>query len=337
MTIRLRQVQPFLAALVLGLLLCIGSVSAQQQSGANPTQNAVTEEQLFQELDKLSGRVTIPYKHAGILEQPQGRQYRGFREGALPWIGGVAIIGMILLLTAFYVYRGRIRLRHDEDSGRKILRFNAFERFTHWLTATSFILLALSGLNYIFGKRLIMPLVGPEAFATWSQWAKYTHNFMAWPFMLGLIAMFVLWIRDNIPDRYDAAWLKAGGGFIGDKEPDAARFNAGQKIVFWAVILGGLGLSVSGLTLLFPLALVDVNGMQIAQYIHAVIGVLLIAVIIAHIYIGSLGMEGAYSAMGSGEVDLSWARHHHRAWVEERQAKTASGKQVGRGSPSVAE
>ena len=302
--------------------------STASPSGSNPTAQSVREDQLLRELRKLEGRVTIPDGKAALLEQPQGRDWRGFHEGAMPWIAAIAIIGMLLALGAFYFSKGRIRLDHSEESGQKILRFNAFERFTHWLTAFSFIVLALSGLNYIFGKRLLMPLIGPDAFAALSQWAKYAHNYLAWPFMLGILFMMGVWIRDNIPNRVDVAWLKAGGGFLGDAHPSAGRFNAGQKVVFWIVMLFGIAMSVTGIIMLFPFSATDINGMQTTQVIHAVIGVLFTAAMLAHIYIGSLGMEGAYDAMGSGEVDLAWARRHHDLWVQEQQAKTASGPQV---------
>jgi formate dehydrogenase subunit gamma len=338
-----------LAGFALSLLVGIGApVMAQHgqdvkppaggaASGSNPTAQAVKEDQLFQQLRKLEGRITIPDGKASLLEQPQGRDYRGFREGALPWIGAIAVLGMLLALAAFYFSRGRIALEADEISGRKIQRFNAFERFTHWMTATSFIVLALTGLNYIFGKRLLFPLIGPDAFATLSQWGKYAHNFLSWPFILGVLFMLVVWVRDNLPDRYDAAWLKAGGGFFGGKEPTAGRFNAGQKLIFWSVVVGGIALSATGIMMLFPFSAADINGMQWAQYIHAIVGVILTAIMIAHIYIGSLGMEGAYDAMGSGEVDLAWAKRHHGAWVEEQQARTGSGPQVGGRAPAPAE
>jgi formate dehydrogenase subunit gamma len=313
-----------------------GNMVQGPASGSNPTASAVSEEQLFQQLDKLTGRVTIPDAKAALLQQPQGRDYRSFHEGVLPWVGGILVLGMILALAVFYFTKGKIRLDHSEESGRKILRFNALERFTHWLTAMCFIVLAISGLNYVFGKRLLMPLIGPDAFATWSQYAKYAHNFLAWPFMIGLLVMIVVWIRDNLPDRTDANWLKQGGGFLSGNHPPARRFNAGQKLIFWSVVLGGLALSVTGVIMLFPFGAdgivgfqLDINGMQWAQYIHAIVGVVLIAIMIAHIYIGSLGMEGAYDAMGSGEVDLAWARAHHSLWVDEEQAKTASGPQRG--------
>ena len=296
-------------------------------SGQNPTAASVREDQLLRELNKLQGRVSIPDGKASMLEQPQGREWRSFREDWLPWIGGIAVVGMLLALFAFYFTKGRLRLEQSEESGVKIQRFNVFERFAHWLTASCFIVLAISGLNYIFGKRLLMPVIGPDAFAALSQWAKYAHNYLAWPFMIGIVCMLVVWLKDNIPNRIDLAWIKAGGGFLGDGHPSAYRFNAGQKMIFWIVVIGGALMSASGVVMLFPFSATDINGMQLTQVVHAVIGVLFIAVILAHIYIGSLGMEGAYDAMGSGEVDLAWARSHHDLWVEQQQAKTASGRQ----------
>jgi formate dehydrogenase subunit gamma len=352
MTYARQAFRAFLAALALTVTVGVGAPALAQHAqdrdpaqrvtpnSTNPTANIVKEEDLLQKLQKLEGRISIPDGKAAILQQPQGRDYRGFRENILPWLGAIAIIGILLGLVAFYFTHGRIMLEDSPESGQKILRFNGLERFTHWMTAVTFIILAISGLNYIFGKRLLMPLIGPDAFAAWSQYAKFAHNFLAWPFMLGVLMIFVLWIRDNIPNRTDVRWLKEGGGIFGDHHPPAHRFNAGQKIVFWTVVLGGIALSVSGIIMLFPFSAADINGMQWAQYAHAVVGVIMIAAIIAHIYIGTLGMEGAYDAMGSGQVDLGWARAHHSLWVEEEQAKTNSGRpQVGPGGarPAPAE
>jgi formate dehydrogenase subunit gamma len=316
-----RLIPPAVATVILAVgLLVAAPAGAQSPSGSNPTEQAVSEQQLLEELQKIQGRVSIPDAKAATLQQPQGRDYQGFREGALPWIGGIAVLGMLFLLALFYFIRGKVRTQAPE-SNVKLLRFNVLERLVHWTTATAFIILAITGLNFIFGKRLLMPLIGPEAFSSWSQWAKYSHDFVSWAFMLGILIMLVIWAWDNLPDRYDAHWLKVGGGLF-DKSnrthPPAGRFNTGQKLIFWSVIVGGAALSISGIYLLFPFDFADVNGMQWAQYVHATIGVLMVAVIIAHIYIGTLGMEGAYEAMGSGTVDLNWAKEHHSAWVEKK-------------------
>lgn len=329
---RIRPIWPSAAILLLavGLLVAPGpalSQSDEGMSGSNPTAQAVSEQQLLEALDRIDGRVSIPDERAAVLQQPAGRDYRTFREGLLPWIGGVAVIGMLLLLAVFYFIRGRVR-QQTPDTGVPLKRFNVVERFTHWMTATAFIVLAITGLNFIFGKRILMPLIGPEAFSAWSQWSKYAHDAISWLFMAGVLMMFVLWIKDNIPDRHDVTWMKKGGGLF-DKSnsthPPATRFNAGQKLVFWAVVLGGIAMSVSGILLLMPFSFLGINGMQIAQYFHSTVAMIMVAVILGHIYIGTLGMEGAYRAMGSGDVDLAWAKEHHPVWVEKQRAKTETG------------
>jgi formate dehydrogenase subunit gamma len=153
--------------------------------------------------------------------------------------------------------------------------------------------------------------------------------------MLGVVLMLLIWIKDNIPNGRDMAWFKAGGGLIGDAHPPAARFNGGQKVIFWTVILGGAALTISGLMLLFPFTWTGLEGLQTSNIVHGVVGMIMIAAMLAHIYIGSVGMEGAFDAMGSGEVDLNWAKEHHSIWVEDELKKRA-GVPAG-GKPMAAE
>jgi formate dehydrogenase subunit gamma len=296
---------------------------ASAQLSFKPTAEAVQEDKLLNALkegDKITGRVSIPDKMSSSLIQPAGRDWRDFQRSKLPVIGGIAIIGMLVVLAIFLAVRGRIRVEHG-FSGRKILRFAAFERFTHWLTASCFIVLALSGLNISFGRSLILPLFGGEAFATMSGYGKWAHNYLAFPFMLGVAIMFLIWIKNNVPEKLDLQWIRQGGGLFNGQHPPARRFNAGQKGIFWIVIIGGVLMSVSGWFLLFPYVPADVTALQFWTVIHAVIAMLFIAAMLAHIYIGSLGMEGAFDAMGTGEVDLNWAKEHHALWVAEEQAK----------------
>ena len=172
---------------------------------------------------------------------------------------------------------------------------------------------------------LILPFFGADAFAAMSAWAKLAHNYLAFPFMFGLVIMFLIWIKDNIPGKVDLEWIKQGGGILPNgKHPPARRFNAGQKGIFWIVVIGGALMSVSGWFLLFPYLPGDVTALQLWTIIHAVIAMLFIAAMLAHIYIGSVGMEGAFDAMGTGEVDLNWAKEHHALWVKEQQAKGAA-------------
>ena len=246
------------------LLFALAHPAAAQLS-FKPTAEAVQEVKLLNALkdgDKISGRISIPDTNAANLIQPAGRDWRDFQRSKLPIIGGVAILGMLVLLAIFLMVRGRIRVDHG-FSGIKILRFASFERFTHWLTASCFIVLALSGLNISFGRILIMPLFGAEAFATMSTYAKYAHDYLAFPFMLGLVIMFLIWIKDNIPGMVDLEWIKQGGGILSNgQHPPAKRFNAGQKGIFWIVIIGGSLMSLSGWFLLFPYLPANVTMMQ---------------------------------------------------------------------------
>jgi formate dehydrogenase subunit gamma len=311
-------------ALAVCAFIALGTpASAQQQQVVSPDSSAVNEQTLFRQSPRIEGRIDIPNETASVLEQPAGRIWDHFHQVTLHWLGAVIIIGTIAGLAAAYFLLGRIRISAGR-SGRKVPRFNAFERFVHWLTAVSFIVLGLSGLNITFGKVLLLPLIGPDAFSAFSEAAKYAHNFIAFPFMLGLALIPVIWIKDNIPDRVDIEWFRQGGGFIKSKHAPARRFNAGEKLVFWGVLGAGALVSVSGLLLLFPFYVTDIAGMQVAQVVHSVIAVLFVALILGHIYIGTLGMEGAFEAMGTGEVDYNWAKEHHNLWLEDELAKGRS-------------
>ncbi|HEV7266326.1 MAG TPA: formate dehydrogenase subunit gamma [Falsiroseomonas sp.] len=269
---------------------------------------------------RIGGRGSIPDAQAATLIQPAGRDWRAFHNVTLAWVGGIAVLGMLGILVLYYATRGRIRIEAGY-SGRTIQRFNMLERTAHWMTASSFIVLALSGLNLTFGRHLLLPLLGPEAFATVTLWGKYAHNYLSFPFTLGVVLMFLVWVRDNIPNRVDLAWFKAGGGFVRRGHAPAGRFNGGQKMVFWITVIGGTLVAVSGYVLIFPFWATDIAGQQLAHIVHGVVSVLMIAAIIGHIYIGSLGMEGAFDAMGSGQVDVNWAKEHHSLWVEDEMAK----------------
>ena len=181
--------------------------------------------------------------------------------------------------------------------------------------------LAISGLNITFGKQLLLPLIGPEAFTAFSQWMKYAHNYLSFPFTLGVVLIFFIWIAWNFPTRIDVEWLKQGGGLVGHRHPPADRFNAGQKMIYWIVVLGGAAVAVSGYVLMLPFYGTDIAGMQLAQVVHGVVAVLFIAVMLAHIYIGTMGMEGSFEAMWDGTVDANWAKEHHSLWAEKEAAK----------------
>jgi formate dehydrogenase subunit gamma len=319
---------------LLFLVVAMPAPSVAQQ--VNPTASSVNERQLLQELDRIQGRVSIPDQRASVLEQPAGREWREFRNVTLRWVGGVSILGMLAVLVIFYLTRGMVRLESGR-SGRTIVRFNTFERFVHWMTATCFIILAITGLNITFGRPLLLPLMGYEAFAEMSQWGKYAHNYLSFPFTIGVVLIFLMWIAGNIPNKVDVQWLKRGGGIVGHDHPPAYRFNAGQKAIYWIVVIGGAAVAVTGYELMFPFYRTDIAGMQMAAIVHAIVAVLFIAAMLAHIYIGTIGMEGAFEAMGSGDVDVNWAKEHHSLWLEQENARTGAGDSQRRAAAAPAE
>jgi formate dehydrogenase subunit gamma len=251
------------AALALGLMLSIANMapaSAQSQQQAD-------EAALLQQLKgaPVAGRVSIPDAKSGVLIQPQGREWRQTLEGPVKSAGGWLLVLTVVAIAAFMAIRGRIKIEHG-PSGRTIERFKGIERFAHWLTAICFVILGLSGLNISFGRSLLLPAMGPEAFTAMSAFGKLAHNFLSFPFVLGVFLMAVLWIAHNIPNAIDVEWIKQGGGlFKKGVHPPAGKFNAGQKLIFWSVVLGSTALAISGYILMFPFYVTDIAGMQLAQ------------------------------------------------------------------------
>ncbi len=331
MTTLIARIRILIAAVaVLMIAGLTAPVGAQQ---VNPTQESVNEQQLLRQLNQIDGRGSIPDTKSYTIEQPRGREWREFHQVTLKWIGAGAILGVLGLLAVFFLFRGRVRIEAGR-AGRTVVRFNAFERMVHWMTATCFIILALSGLNITFGKELLLPYLGPETFSNWSQWAKYAHNYLSFPFTLGIVLTLLMWLPWNFPTKADVQWLREGGGMTGHGHPPAYRFNAGQKLLFWFVTFAGVAIAVTGYLLMFPFYATDIAGMQIAQVVHSIIGVVYVALIIAHIYIGTLGMEGAFEAMGSGTVDVNWAKQHHSLWLEQEEAKGHVAPAAGRMQPA---
>lgn len=285
-----------------------------------------------------AGTVSIPDKKAAILIQSEGDNWRAWRNGPIAIVGAAAFWLMFFVIVGFHGLRGGIRLAHP-PTGREVMRFRPIERFGHWLTAGSFLLLAATGVNMIYGKHVVLPLVGHDVFSWLSSIAKHVHNYVGFAFIIGLAIIFVLWVRDNLWDRWDWNWIRKGGGLLFPGEhPPAAKFNFGQKTVFWMVMIGGGILSITGLNLLFPFAVTDIHQMQWIQAIHGTLSQVLCMLMVAHIYIGTVGMEGAYKAMSTGWVDESWAKEHHAAWLDDvRRGHSEAAPTAGGGRPLPAE
>jgi formate dehydrogenase subunit gamma len=326
--------------------------AAQELSGQLGFRGGASDPDLWRALRYNEANITVSSGGdvAKVLVQDGGMAWYQFREGPLTQYGMGLLGATIVLLALFFLLRGRIRV-DAEKTGRVVVRFKAIERFAHWLLAGSFILLGLTGIFVLVGRTYIAPYLGREVNSTLLIASKWIHNNVSWAFMIALVMVFVFWVVHNLPSRTDLKWFAQAGGIVGKKHPPAKKFNGGQKIIFWSVILLGASISASGLSLLFPFELpmfmktfdllrsvgiteLPVYGplpttlapheeMQLAQAWHAIVAFVLMAIIIAHIYIGTVGMEGAYDAMGSGEVDEAWAHQHHSLWLEEVKAKAS--------------
>src|ERR1700730_11476152 len=216
-------------ALAILTVIAATPLRAQQlgpDGAPNPTASVASEQKLLQQSPRIEGQIDQPNERERVLIQPAGRTWDYFHEVILHWLGTIVILGMIVVLAIAYFVIGRLRISAGR-SGIKVPRLNGFERLSHWMTAVSFVVLVLTGLNITFGKIVLLPLIGPDNFSALSQAAKYVHNFVSFSFVVGLVLVVELWIKDNVPRQVDIEWLKEGGGFIKSKHPPAGRFNAG--------------------------------------------------------------------------------------------------------------
>jgi formate dehydrogenase subunit gamma len=284
----------------------------------------------------LTGYSSLPKSEApeaGNLIQPfvqypgsrltnAGEAWRQVRNNWLIPYGGALLLIVIGAIALFYVGKGSIKL-HGAETGRKIERFTPFERSAHWANAIAFCILAISGIVMAFGKFFLLPVMGLTLFGWLSYLLKNMHNFAGPLFVVSLVIVFFTFVRDNLPSRGDLVWLLKGGGLFSGKEVPSHRFNAGEKLVFWGgVFFLGLVVVGSGLVLdkLLPGLVYERSTMQLANMVHGVATVLMMAMFIGHIYIGTIGMEGAYQGMKTGYVDETWAREHHEYWYDDVKA-----------------
>jgi formate dehydrogenase subunit gamma len=334
------------ALLVLAAFALPGPVLAQdsgaqaqaQRSAEQPGNNAPVWR------DVKSGEknyTALPQHHGAVLIQgplrfpgqsafaTAGEAWRNFRNGPLIFYGGWLLIVAALAILAYYLVKGSMKLKHPA-TGRLIERFSSLERIAHWSTAISFVILALSGLTILFGKFVLLPVIGYTLFAWLSALAKNLHNFVGPFFILSLLLTIIVFIKDNFWHSSDAQWIAKAGGLLSGDEVPSGRFNFGEKGWFWiGVVLLGVIMSVTGLIMLFPNFDQLRETMQQSNVIHVIGAVVFIALSFTHIYLGTIGMEGAYQSMRSGYVDEEWAKEHHELWYNDVKAGKIPAKSTG--------
>ena len=325
-----------LFALSVLVLACAASVTA-----AVPNKDAVpayAEEQTIQQAEKdvpepgldsvASGRRhmdrhwIVPIgrdAESDVILQRGGNSWRTLRNGPIGLAAGTILLLSALVALGLWGILGRGE--EPQPSGRRMVRFSRWQRWVHWTTAISFLVLAFTGLTILFGKKVLLPVMGHTAFSWLAVVSKYVHNIAGPFFILCTLVMFATFVHHNVFERADWTWIRSAGGLLSrGRHPPAPYFNAGEKAWFWGgVVLLGLAMSVSGLVLDFVVAGQTRYLLQIANYLHIGAGTLYMAAAIGHIYLGTVGTPGAYTAMRRGTVDENWARTHHSLWLERSQ------------------
>ncbi len=277
---------------------------------------------------------SVPGRETNVLVEDQGHWWRAVRNGPITFYGGIALLIAPALLLVFYAIKGSIKL-HDKPTGRLIERFNSAERMSHWTMAISFVVLALTGIITLFGKYVLMPILGQSAFSWVVSTGLHIHNFVGPLFMFSIVVAFFIFVKDNFLNGDDFAWLfKFGGMFSAGKEMPSGRFNGAEKVWFWlGVVVLGVLVSGSGLIMLFPNWNTAREIMAEANLVHATVAVVFACMALAHIYLGTIGTEGALQGMKEGFVDETWAREHHELWYNEVKASTGQKSAAGTAQP----
>lgn len=261
------------------------------------------------------GRSQIKNKDSATLINSAGESWRQLRVNQIIPYSNILLLMTILIIAAFRLIRGKIKIEAGR-SGKKILRFTYHQRVVHWVTAILFVLLAFTGTVILLGRTLLLPYLGSDVFGALAAFSKTVHDYTGPIFSIAMVFMFFSYVKGNFFKLKDMEWFKNGGGMFG-KHASAGRYNAGEKSWFWVLFIGGLVIILSGLVLDFPIFNLDRSGLSLAQIIHVIAAVLLLAASLGHVFMGTIAMEGAYETMTTGYCDENWAKEHHDEWYAE--------------------
>jgi formate dehydrogenase subunit gamma len=294
-----------------------GQAAQAQRQTAQPLNNAPFWRDVREGEINRNQTTQVRGVETSVLIQNEGEMWRRLRNGPITVYGGWLMVAAFLVIGLFYGWRGKIML-HEPRTGREILRFTPWQRIVHWTTASCFVILAVSGIFMLFGRYVILPLLGYTLFSFLTVIGKNLHNFAGPLFVVCTLLMIVTYIRGNFFRRHDWTWMRRIGDFLKGRHVSSGRYNAGEKVWFWlGVTLLGIVVSATGLVLDFPDFGQGRETMQIANVIHAVAAVGFMALSLGHIYLGTIGLEGSYDAMRHGTVDETWAKEHHDIWYQE--------------------
>lgn len=325
-------------ALSLAAALLLGAVPTMAADAPAQTQAQGGHNQAQLWRDARSGEAgvtTVRGPETGVLIQSGGETWRELRNGPITLYGGIVLCVVVVAIGLFYLKRGMIRLS-GPPTGRHIQRFNSLERVAHWSMAISFVILAVTGLVLLFGKHVLLPVFGYTLFSWLAAIGKNLHNFIGPLFLLSIVVSFFIFVKDNVWKKEDADWIAKAGGLLSGEHVPSWRFNFGEKFMFWfGVVFLGLSVSVTGLIMDFPNFGQVRDTMQTVNIIHSVGALLFVCLMLGHIYIGTIGMEGAYESMRYGHVDEAWAREHHELWYNEAKQQPAEAGKVEPGAATA--
>ncbi len=274
----------------------------------------------WNDVSTKSQYASVPGRETNVLIQGAGHEWRKLRNGPVTFYGGIILLIPLAVLVLFYLAKGPIKV-HDPLTGRVIERFTSVERVAHWTMGLSFVVLALTGIVILFGKYILLPIVGHAAFSGLTTLSKNLHNFVGPLFIFALVIFITLFIRENLWKSYDGQWLGKFGGLLSGEHVPSGKFNAGEKVLFWTLVVTLCSvIGVTGLILNFPNWNQGREAMQVANLIHSACAILAMAMACFHIYLGTVGMQGALAAMKTGYVDETWAKEHHQYWYDEVKA-----------------
>ncbi len=302
-----------------GSYLVTGVASAYGQGGKETNPRADFWRSVRQ---GKSGYSAVQGPESNVLIQNGGQNWRQIRSGPIMFFGKWIMVGAIGLLLLLYVVRGPVAV--EKGLARKtVQRWCLSERILHWYTAILFIVLAVTGLSFLFGRSVLIPLFGAKGFSLWASFAYSLHNYSGPAFTVGVLLMIIVWFRNNLPKVHDWQWFLQGGGMVKGKHPSSGKVNAGEKLfVYWfGLLVIGVAVCVSGLILDFPLFGQTRATMQLANVVHGATSIIWIAVMCGHTYLGSAGIQGALEGMTSGSVDVNWAKQHHDVWYKDLENK----------------
>ncbi|GAA4885391.1 formate dehydrogenase subunit gamma [Ferrimonas pelagia] len=311
---------------LLALVIMLPALALAADPGTVAEQAGNPSDVLWQAIQQGEvGRTTSSIGHHGQLINTPDERFLPLRSDWLAPAFALSLFGMIGVFILFILVNGASKL-HDGFSGKMVFRWSKADVAIHWLGAIPCLLLILTGLVLLTGRLIVEPLLGQQALASFGAFAKPVHDYMAIPFMLGWLIMSIKWAKNQIPAKYDIDWFMVVGGYINfgpfkGKHPDAGFANAGEKLWFWAFVIFGAVISVSGVILLFPEYVEPSRNLSLlALILHAAAAIIVTAFSVVHIFMATVLSEGGMDCMVSGYCDENWAKQHHNVWYDEIKA-----------------